>query len=107
VSGKRAGDESQQWLTRRTDGAPAVLRERILTYGGDVHPGSGGAESLARTAWTVVRQVAESSGDRSVALDLLAADALITLALLAEAEAQPAGLSEFAGRLLQRDAAGA
>ena len=40
-------------------------------------------------------------GDRSVALDLLAADALITLALLAQAEQAPAALGAFATSLLQ------
>jgi hypothetical protein len=40
-------------------------------------------------------------GDRSVALDLLAADALVTLALLAQAESAPEQLSEFAGSILQ------
>jgi hypothetical protein len=44
--------------------------------------------------------VEEHPGDRSVALDLLAADALITLALLAQAEADPGDLGPFAEQLL-------
>jgi hypothetical protein len=40
-------------------------------------------------------------GDRSVALDLLAADALITLALLAEAQRHPERLGEFATGLIR------
>jgi hypothetical protein len=40
-------------------------------------------------------------GDRSVALDLLAADALITLALLAQAQAAPDRLEEFAIAVLR------
>jgi hypothetical protein len=40
-------------------------------------------------------------GDRSVALDLLAADALITLALLAEAERAPQRLGDFAASLVR------
>jgi hypothetical protein len=40
-------------------------------------------------------------GDRSIALDLLAADALITLALLAQAQDAPAELGAFATSLLQ------
>jgi hypothetical protein len=45
--------------------------------------------------------VASEAGDRSVALDLLAADALITLALLAQAEDQPERLGEFAAGLVR------
>jgi hypothetical protein len=40
-------------------------------------------------------------GDRSVALDLLAADALITLSLLAESQRRPERLGEFAADLLR------
>jgi hypothetical protein len=40
-------------------------------------------------------------GDRSAALDLLAADALVTLALLAQAERAPDDLGAFATALLQ------
>jgi hypothetical protein len=39
-------------------------------------------------------------GNRSGALDLLAADALITLALLAQAETGPDGLEELAVSIL-------
>lgn len=49
---------------------------------------------------------AHPDGDRSIALDLLAADALITLALLARAQAAPDALEDFASSLL-RDPAGA
>ena len=45
-------------------------------------------------------QVLAHPGDRSVALDLLAADALVTLALLAQAQRAPERLSEFAGSIL-------
>jgi hypothetical protein len=40
-------------------------------------------------------------GDRSAALDLLAGDALVTLALLAQAEAAPDALGAFARTLLR------
>jgi hypothetical protein len=40
-------------------------------------------------------------GDRSAALDLLAADALVTLALLAQAQADASNLHAFAGTMLQ------
>jgi hypothetical protein len=41
-------------------------------------------------------------GDRSVALDLLAADGLITLALLRQSQLDPAGLAAFARGLTER-----
>jgi hypothetical protein len=56
--------------------------------------------ALARAARQALDQVLTHPGDRSVALDLLAADALITLALLAQAQRAPEGLSEFAGSIL-------
>jgi hypothetical protein len=56
--------------------------------------------ALARAAQQALAQVLTHPGDRSVALDLLAADALVTLALLAQAQHAPEGLSEFAGAIL-------
>lgn len=47
------------------------------------------------------------AGDRSVALDLLAADALVTLALLAQAQQAPERLGTFAAALLRDGAAAA
>ena len=41
------------------------------------------------------------SGNRSVALDLLAADALVTLALLARAQEAPERLGDFAAAVLR------
>ena len=57
-------------------------------------------DALARAARQALEQVLTHPGDRSVALDLLAADALITLALLAQAERAPEGLGEFAASIL-------
>lgn len=59
-------------------------------------------EALAMAGLAALRHTIASPGDRSVALDLLAADALVTLALAAQAEADPSGLAAFARRL--RDA---
>ena len=58
-------------------------------------------EDLAAAARHALDQVAAHPGDRSVALDLLAADALITLALLAQAERRPADLGDFAAALVR------
>jgi hypothetical protein len=59
------------------------------------------AESLAAAGQRALERVVAHPGDRSVALDLLAADALITLALLAEAERRPERLGEFAAGLVR------
>jgi len=58
-------------------------------------------DALARAAQQALGQVLTHPGDRSVALDLLAADALITLALLAQAQHAPEGLGGFAASILQ------
>jgi hypothetical protein len=59
------------------------------------------ARSLAAAGRRALDSVVSRPGDRSVALDLLAADALITLALLAEAERRPERLAEFAAGLVR------
>ena len=48
---------------------------------------------------------AQQPEGRGAALDLLAADALITLALLAQAERDPSRLQEFATRILHAEIA--
>jgi hypothetical protein len=57
--------------------------------------------ALAAAGRRALEQVVAHPGDRSVALDLLAADALITLALLAEAQRRPERLEEFATGLIR------
>jgi hypothetical protein len=57
--------------------------------------------TLAAAGRQALDRVLAHPGDRSVALDLLAADALITLALLAQAQQAPAGLGAFATTLLR------
>lgn len=91
---------SADWLERHTSQAPPVLRARVLEYARAAHAPSLPA-ALAEAAHAALAQVLSRSGDRSVALDLLAADALITLALLAQAETAPECLEEFAGSVMQ------
>jgi hypothetical protein len=57
--------------------------------------------ALAAAAQAALGRVLSHSGDRSAALDLLAADALITLALQAQAEDAPERLEEFAISVLR------
>lgn len=92
--------ELQRWLEARTAAAPPVLRERVLEHAAAVDDALPLAERLALASERVLAIVEEHPGDRSIALDLLAADALITLTLLAQAESTPAELGAFAERLL-------
>jgi hypothetical protein len=58
-------------------------------------------EALAESGRRALDRVLARAGDRSVALDLLAADALVTLALLAQAQSSPERLGEFAAAVLR------
>jgi len=57
--------------------------------------------ALAGSGRRALDRVLACGGDRSVALDLLAADALVTLALLAQAQTSPERLGGFAAGLLR------
>ena len=101
-----AGDPAltalNHWLEQRTAGAPAALQERVLEHvarapsGAADHPGL-----LAAAAQSALDRVVAHPGDRSVALDLLSADGLITLALLRQAEDDPEALAAFARSLTE------
>jgi hypothetical protein len=88
------------WLDRHTAHAPSALRARVRSYVAGLTPGLFPAQ-LSRAADAALNRVLAHPGDRSVALDLLAADALITLALLAQAQAAPDQLEEFAISVLR------
>ncbi len=85
------------WLDARRPAPPAALRARLeaALAGGDVllalpaHLAAVGRRLLERVA-------ARPQGGRELALDLLAADALITYAFEAQAEADVAGLASLA-----------
>ena len=64
-------------------------------------------EAWAAAGGRALDRVLARAGDRSVALDLLAADALVTLALLAQAQQAPERLGTFAAALLRDGAAAA
>jgi hypothetical protein len=59
---------------------------------------------LAIAGRAALEQVLGHPGDRTVALDLLAADALVTLALLAQAQRDPGRLADFAAEVLRAGA---
>lgn len=92
----------QDWLRRHTGDAPPELRDRVRQWAGDLEDGPAGlAADLAGAGRRALSHVVTSGASgRQVALDLLAADALVTLALLAQAELDPAGLGRFADGLL-------
>ncbi len=91
---------TMQWLEARTVQGPTVLRNRVLEHTRVPSEAATIAEHLSLVAERVLAIVEEHPGDRTIALDLLAADALITLALLAQSEAAPEKLEAFAEGLL-------
>lgn len=95
-----APDVPADWLEQHTSRAPTALRARVLHYDGPARAGTL-PHNLALAGRAALAHVLSHAGDRSVALDLLAADALITLALLAQAEHAPEQLEEFALSILQ------
>lgn len=101
-----AARATRAWLEAHTAGGPERLRERVLEHAAAITDGGSTAERLALAAERVLAIVEEHPGDRSIALDLLAADALITLALLAQAEADPARLGPFTEGLLSAERMG-
>ncbi|MFI5236262.1 MAG: hypothetical protein ACHQXA_11170, partial [Gemmatimonadales bacterium] len=78
-----------------TAGSPPALRARMR----EMVAGHWSVEGLARAAERGLAGVEAHPGDRSIALDLLAADGLITLALLKRSEDDPAALETFATAL--------
>jgi hypothetical protein len=88
------------WLDLHTSQAPPALKARVKQY---AVQGSGPSlpMALASAGQAALQEALFHPGDRTAALDLLAADALITLALLAQAETSPEGLEEFATQVLQ------
>lgn len=97
----RMSDPALAWLDRHTVTAPPVLRDRVRFHALRAGPGGEAADRLARASRAALSAVcSEPTGSRPIALDLLAADALITLALLAQAESSPDRLGQFAASLL-------
>lgn len=88
------------WVDRHTVAAPPALRARVRQYL-STSTKEPLPNQLAVAADSALARVLSHPGDRSVALDLLAADALITLALLAQAQTAPDRLEEFAISVLR------
>jgi hypothetical protein len=88
------------WLDCHIAAAPPVLRERVSALTGALRSRQDVAAALAEAGRETVERVIVSQGGREEALNLLAADGLVTLSLLAEAEADPAGLARWSAALL-------
>ena len=92
------GRELLAWLEARRPAPPDMLRPRLVAAVTDAdlplpdHLALLGQRLLARVA-------GRPEGGRELALDLLAADAFVTYAFEAQAEADVAGLVALAGRV--------
>ena len=88
-------DELLLWLNSRRPAPPAALRahlEAVAADGAEPLP-----EHLARLGAELLARVAgHPAGGRELALDLLAADAFVTYAFEAQAEADVDGLARLA-----------
>ena len=95
------------WLAQRTPVVPEALRERVVFQLGDQcrAPAAGASEACASAGVRVVESlISTECAQRQHAIDLLAADALVTYAIESAAERSP----DFAGemdRLVARVAA--
>lgn len=87
------------WFHQQSLGAPPALRARAASYLERASVSNDPAADLAAAAGAALSATLAHPGGRDVALDLLAADALVTLALKAQAERNPAGLGRFASGL--------
>jgi hypothetical protein len=88
--------EAERWIRARLAGAPPALLEAMV----NALPRSdaGAAEGMAEGAAALYARLLGDPDDREAALPLLAADALMTHALQACAEADMTALREFAAR---------
>lgn len=93
------------WLAQHTAAAPPTLGHRARHYVSESAATESLPAALAAAATAALDTVARQTEGRGAALDLLAADALITLALLAQAEADPSRLHAFATGILHAEAA--
>ena len=98
--------DAARWLHSRLTGAPPALLEAMLAALPE-RVDQPVPEALAEGAMSLLAQVRNGSGGREDALPLLAADALFTHALEAQAELDPDGLPAFAERIGAAGAIGA
>jgi hypothetical protein len=93
-----AVSDDAAWFADRAGDVPAELVGRARRYFEAAHGASRGAR-LASAGEQALANAIAAGGDRAAALDLLAADALVTLALLEQAERDPASLGQAASAI--------
>jgi hypothetical protein len=87
---------ARDWLLRRLPPPPRELLDRMLTALGESAPAVDLSSRLGEAAVVCLTAAIDRVGERAAALDLLAADALLTYACEAAAESEPGGLERFA-----------
>ncbi|HEY6807534.1 MAG TPA: hypothetical protein VI160_02005 [Gemmatimonadales bacterium] len=89
------------WLDARRPAPPPALRAHLdAALAADPGPDAPLADQLATLGRRLLERVAEAPGQpRAQALDLLAADALVTYAFEAQGETDVAGLAALAERV--------
>lgn len=93
------------WFAERAAGAPPALRASAAGYLARVPAGGSVASDLTAAATLALQDVFGRDASREAALALLTADSLVTLALLAQAEMDPAALDRFAAGIVDAAAA--
>jgi len=93
------------WFAERAAGAPPALRVSAAGYLARATGGGSVASQLTEAATLALRDVFGRDASRDAALALLTADALVTLALLAQAELDPAALDRLASGIVDAAAA--
>lgn len=89
--------EVMSWLDTRRPAPPPALRARLVQAISDTTPHSPLPTYFADVGRRLLRGVAaQPAGGRELALDLLAADAFVTYAFEAQAEADVGGLAGLA-----------
>jgi hypothetical protein len=93
------------WFAERAAAAPPALRVSAAGYVARATAGGSVASSLTEAATLALHDVFDRDAPRDAALALLTADSLVTLALLAQAELDPAALDRFASGIVDAAAA--
>lgn len=101
----RGVSAARDWFERESAGAPEVLRAHAGRFLESAPATPDIAHALAQAAAAALSAALARGRDRSAALDLLAADALVTLALKARAVERPDTLAAFAAAVGEAGAA--
>lgn len=87
---------ADEWLMARADGVPPRLLARMRSALGEIEPARPISSALGEAAVLCLNAALASTADRSGALDLLAADALLTAGCEAAADEDVEAVARFA-----------